>query len=92
MGLVATQLISLAEVSHRAAEKEAINVPQLELEVEEDLARKEQEDRWSGSSKGWLRILGIGVFGLAFLLIFILILGGGYVPSWLRPLLQAIDF
>jgi hypothetical protein len=39
-----------------------------------------------------LRILGIGVFGLAFLLIFILILGGGYVPSWLRPLLQAIDF
>lgn len=44
----------------RGAEKEAINVPQLELEVEEDLARKEQEERWSGSSKGWLRILGIG--------------------------------
>ena len=53
-----------------------------------------------------LRILGIGVFGLAFLLIFILIIGGevhlkgkrtldgagGYVPSWLRPLLQAVDF
>ena len=66
-----------------------------------------------------LRILGIGVFFVAFVLIFILIIGGlvpsksrkavcyslpcsivsfmpvglgGYVPSWLKPVLKAIGF
>ncbi|OLQ00864.1 hypothetical protein AK812_SmicGene16452 [Symbiodinium microadriaticum] len=79
----------------RAAGKESIDsAPRLELEVDpqDEAERRAREDRWSGSTKGWLRILGIGVFLVAFLLIFILIIGGGYVPSWLKPVLKAIGF
>mmetsp|Transcript_26519 Transcript_26519/g.54782 ORF Transcript_26519/g.54782 Transcript_26519/m.54782 type:complete len:181 (+) Transcript_26519:99-641(+) len=79
----------------RAAGKESIDsVPQLEFEVDpqDEAERRAREDRWSGSTKGWLRILGIGVFFVAFVLIFILIIGGGYVPSWLKHVLKAIGF
>eukprot|EP00933_Yihiella_yeosuensis_P041955 TRINITY_DN3637_c0_g1_i1.p1 TRINITY_DN3637_c0_g1~~TRINITY_DN3637_c0_g1_i1.p1 ORF type:complete len:176 (-),score=25.02 TRINITY_DN3637_c0_g1_i1:215-742(-) len=53
---------------------------------EEDSQAPPQEkpsERFSGSTKGWLRIIGLGGVAFLFTICLLLISGGGVAPTWL---------
>mmetsp|Transcript_93460 Transcript_93460/g.166300 ORF Transcript_93460/g.166300 Transcript_93460/m.166300 type:complete len:155 (+) Transcript_93460:44-508(+) len=61
---------------------------ELQWAVETTPEEQESAKRWSGSSVGLLRILGLAAVGIAAIFILILAAGGGYAPEWFKAFLE----
>ncbi|CAE8588909.1 unnamed protein product [Polarella glacialis] len=77
-----TVAVSAASGGDKPTEGAPVPRDLYELSPSDEIASR-KEDTYSGSTKGWLRIIGIGGIGSVLVLIFLLILGGGVAPSWL---------
>eukprot|EP00931_Biecheleriopsis_adriatica_P121432 TRINITY_DN96519_c0_g1_i1.p1 TRINITY_DN96519_c0_g1~~TRINITY_DN96519_c0_g1_i1.p1 ORF type:complete len:150 (-),score=14.57 TRINITY_DN96519_c0_g1_i1:89-538(-) len=62
----------------------------LQYSTDDDAATQEKLQRWSGSTKGWLRIGGIAVIAIAAVGILLLLSGGGTAPAWFSAIFKGV--
>eukprot|EP00930_Biecheleria_cincta_P036584 TRINITY_DN25075_c0_g1_i1.p1 TRINITY_DN25075_c0_g1~~TRINITY_DN25075_c0_g1_i1.p1 ORF type:complete len:160 (-),score=26.97 TRINITY_DN25075_c0_g1_i1:93-572(-) len=70
----------------RSAKKNEPEEQGMQYVLEDDAATQEELKRWSGSTKGWLRIAGLATQFISLAGILLLMSGGGSAPGWLKQI------